>query len=59
MPVEIAVGFVLLGVCEFSQVFWPAVSDTAGLGVNITLSPLGLLPGGPEIHNLSHYASRW
>jgi hypothetical protein len=59
MPVEIALGFVLPGVCELLQVFWLAVSNTVGLGVKITLSPLGLLPGGPEIHNLSHHASRW
>jgi hypothetical protein len=59
MPVEIALCFVLLGVCELLQVFWLAVSNTVGLGGKITLPSLGLLPGGPEIYNLSHDASRW
>jgi hypothetical protein len=32
MPVEIAIGFVLLGICEFPQVFGLAMGNTVSLG---------------------------
>jgi hypothetical protein len=59
MPVEIVIGFVLLGVFQIAQGLGPTVSNTVGLCVQIALPPLGLFPGGSEIYNVSHYASRW
>ena len=59
MPVEIEIGFVLPSVFQIAQMFGLAVSNTVGLCVKIALPPLGLFPGGSEIHNISHYASRW
>jgi hypothetical protein len=58
MPVEIAIDFVLPGVREIAQVLGLAMRDAVGLGVLIALPPFGLLAGGSEIHNISHYVSR-
>ena len=59
MQVEIAIGLVLLSASEFSQAFRLAMSHAAGLRRKIILLSFGLFPDRPEIHNVSHSASRW
>lgn len=54
MLIEIAAGFGLLCIFEFAHILGLAMSNTVELGLSITLAPLGLLAGRPEIHNVSH-----
>jgi hypothetical protein len=58
VPIEIAVGFRLLGGFEFAQALGLTVGKAISVSTLIVLPPLSLLAGRSKIDQFSHSASR-
>jgi hypothetical protein len=58
VTVELVIGFRLLRVFEFAQVFRLAVGKSVGVGTLFAVPPLGLLAGRSKIDEFSDSMSR-